>query len=110
MEFTKEDAYIASIYKKALVQRSQGEKRREAEALKDLEDNFWAYLHGRLKMLIMNVMKLHDMPNVPKAQIDEAARGVSDLMTLVSMYTMPEVIIQLTADLTKERILEKLKR
>jgi len=57
----------------------------------------------------MDVMKLHTIPNVAKAQIDEAERGVSDLMNLVSMYTLPEVINQLTADLIKKQMVEKLK-
>jgi len=52
MEFTKEDAYIASIYKKAMIQRSQDEKRRDDEALEELEANFWTYLHGRLRVLV----------------------------------------------------------
>lgn len=105
----KQDAYIASIYEKAMINRSQLEKNRDAEAQKDLDANFWSYLDGRLKVLVQSVVKLHQMKGISKKQIDDAERGVSNLLSLVRMYTLPEVINQLNMDALRERMLKKIK-
>ncbi len=104
----KQDAYVESIYNKAMIARSQAEKNKDIENQKKLEDNFWTYVNSRLNALVMKVMELYDNPNISKSQLDTAEKNVSYLLTMVNMNTLPEVINQLTADELKKVMLKKM--
>ena len=115
--FTKYDKHVVELYKKALAKNEQHQKeiefRLEEEAMKDLDANFWEYLNGRLRMLVMSVQKAYQMKGISQGEIDSAERGVSDLLTMVQMYSDPYVINQLINEaiekLLREKMLKKVK-
>ena len=104
------DKYVTGIYQRCMIKRSQTEIEVRKRGQAEMEKNFWAYLGDRLDHLIMGVMQLHQMRGVTKAQIDEAERGVSDLLNMVKVYTLPEVIVELTKDLQQEKNLILIKK
>ena len=110
--FTKQDKHVVELYKKAITAQQQLEKdvefRIEEEAIKELDGQFWQYLNGRLRLLVMEVQKAYQMKGISKAKIDAAERGVGDLLTMVNMYTHPDVIIQLTNEASNERLKAKM--
>lgn len=104
-----QDQYVQSIYDKAMIQRSKTEREQSQRVKEDMEKRFWEYLPKRLEILIEKVMNLYQNPNISKAQIDEAERGVSNLMNIVQTHTLPEVIEHLTRDLQKKEYVDRLK-
>jgi len=115
-KFTPQDKHIAELYKKALIihqkKQIEFESHMEEEAQKDLDSNFWAYLPARIQNLCKGVNQLNQM-NIPKGKIDEMERDVGDFVTMVGMYSHPEVIIQLINEeserVGREKMLEKVK-
>lgn len=114
MEFTKHDKHVVELYKKALVINEQNQKdfefNQEEEAMKELDANFWQYANGRLRMLVMSVQKAYQMKSISKGKIDEMERGVSDLLTMVQMYTDPYVINQLINEAMEKYFKDKMLR
>lgn len=112
--FTHQHKHIVELYKKARVINEQKHKdfefQLEEEAIKELDDNFWQYLDGRLRMLVMSVGKVYQMKGVSKANIDKAEREVSDLITMVGMYCDPYVIAQLTNEAMEKYFKDKMLR
>jgi len=106
-----EDAYIESIYKRAMISRSQKEKDIQITLKEEYEKSFWQYLFTRLENLVKSVMIIEqNMPNMSKQKIDQTKNEISDLITLVNTHTLPEVIDQLTVDLAKKNMLDKIKK
>lgn len=110
--FTQQDKHVVELYKRALVINEKHQKdmefRLEEEAMKELDANFWQYLNGRLRMLVMNIQKAYQMKGISKGQIDSAERGVSDLLTMVQMYSNPYVINQLINEATEKYLKDKM--
>jgi len=113
-EFTKHDKHVVELYKKARVINEQKQKdfefKLEEDAMKELDGNFWGYANGRLRMLVMSVQKAYQMKGISKAQIDEAKREVSDLLTMFQMYTDPYVINQLINEAMEKYFKDKMLR
>lgn len=109
-EFTAHDKHVVELYKKAMVERQQTEERIQEEAIKELEANFWQYCGSRLKAVIMTAHQLGQMKEIAKAQVDDLERGISDMMNLVRMYTLPQVIIQLYDEAEFKRLRAKMKK
>ena len=86
---------IQKIYERAMIKRSQQEKEFQKRQQEELEKNFWKYVDTRIQNLLTNIMKLYQMPNVSKAQIDTAQKEFSDFLDMVNMNTLPEVIDEL---------------
>lgn len=111
MIINKEDAYIESIYKKAMIARSQREKEVELLKKKEYEDSFWKYLYTRLDNLLKAIYHIDmTMPDISKQEKDKMKKDVSELIHLVNTNTLPEVINQLTIDLVKKNMLDKIKK
>lgn len=110
-EFTEQDKHIAELYKKALViyekKQADWEFRMEEEAIKNLDDNFWAYLPKRMENMVKAVMTMPQL-NIAKGKIDEMQREVGDFVTMVGMYTHPEVLMQLINEETERVLREKM--
>lgn len=101
--------YIETIYKKAMITRSQLEKDMQKRSQEEMDKRFWEFLGARMQRLLEQASGLFQMGGLSKQQIDNAEKELSDFFTMVIMNTMPEVINQLTMDLTKEKMLIKIK-
>ena len=109
-KFTAGDKHVVELYRKAMVEREKSEIRMQEEAMKELDENFWQYCGSRLKAVIVTADNLDQLKGISTAQIDDVKRGVSDLMNMVRMYTLPEVVNQLINEAEDKRLREKMKK
>lgn len=103
------DKYIESIYNKAMIKRTQREKEMMQRSKEEMDKRFWEYLGVRLQKLLEKVADMYQIPGISKQQIDRTEKELGNFFTMVRNNTMPEVIDQLTMDLTREKMSIKIK-
>jgi len=104
------DKYIKKIYDRSMINRSQIEKKMMENSQAEMDKRFWEFCHARTQRLLEQIVSLYELPNVSKKQIDTAQAEFSKFLDTLRMYTLPEVINQLTMDLMKEKQIILLKK
>ena len=98
---------IKRIYERAMIKRSQREKQLQERRQKQLELDFWGYADARMQEILKNIMKLYQIPGIPKEHIDRAQREFSEFLDVINMNTLPEVIDELVLMETRKKFQEK---
>lgn len=100
--------HIEEIYKKAMITRHKMNLEQQKRLEIEVEKNFWGYVHPRMQRLLEQIVGMDQVKTISQKQTEDAKREFAKLNDLLLKSTIPEVINQLTMDLTREKNLIKL--
>jgi len=99
------DKHVQEIYTKILVKRDQPLTELEQRRIETTSE----YLAFMMKGILSKTMRLVQLREISKKQIDDTQREVSKLFDYVLMHTDPEVIQTLVYEASKVKMMEKMK-